>query len=121
MEVPREVRSLAQKAGVAISEHKVIYHLIDDLKERISAQLPLKDEEELLGMLQPFIFLFNLVHTQYINLLIYYQNIHLHLFIYSILFYLHLKGAGQGQTKIHYGIIHIHVCIRIFLEPITCV
>lgn len=43
---------MALKEGVTISEHNVIYHLVDDLKEQISARLPLKDEEELLGMLQ---------------------------------------------------------------------
>lgn len=49
VEVPKEVKALALKEGVTISEHNVIYHLVDDLKEQISARLPLKDEEELLG------------------------------------------------------------------------
>ncbi|XP_063869292.1 LOW QUALITY PROTEIN: translation initiation factor IF-2, mitochondrial-like [Scylla paramamosain] len=49
VEVPKEVRTLALKKGVTISEHTVIYHLIDHLKERISAQLPIKEEEEVLG------------------------------------------------------------------------
>lgn len=55
VEVPKEMRNLALKKGVTISEHTVIYHLIDHLKEQISAQLPLRKEEEVLGMLQPFL------------------------------------------------------------------
>lgn len=49
MDVPKDIRAQAQKEGVTISEHKVIYHLIDHLKEQISARLPLKEEEEILG------------------------------------------------------------------------
>lgn len=49
VDVPKDIRAQAQKEGVTISEHKVIYHLIDHLKEQISARLPLKEEEEILG------------------------------------------------------------------------
>ena len=55
MEVPKELHTLALKEGVTISEHTVIYHLIDHLKEQISAKLPLKEEEEILGMLLSFL------------------------------------------------------------------
>lgn len=38
--VPARIRGLAEEAGVAILEHNVIYHVIEDVKERLAAALP---------------------------------------------------------------------------------
>lgn len=56
--MPKDIKAQAQKEGVTISEHKVIYHLIDHLKEQISERLPLKEEEEILGGSQVIFFPF---------------------------------------------------------------
>lgn len=47
--MPTDVRKVAAEQKVQIKQHSVIYHLIRDLKDEISENLPLKDVEEVLG------------------------------------------------------------------------
>ncbi|XP_002733366.2 translation initiation factor IF-2, mitochondrial-like [Saccoglossus kowalevskii] len=44
-----EAQILARKEGVTIKLHKVIYKLLDDLKDDLSSKLPLKEEYEVIG------------------------------------------------------------------------
>lgn len=41
----------AKTKSIAVKKHNVIYRLFDDVKEEISARIPKRQEEELLGML----------------------------------------------------------------------
>ncbi|XP_047492575.1 translation initiation factor IF-2, mitochondrial-like isoform X2 [Penaeus chinensis] len=47
--VPPEIRKMALEKKVTIKETNIIYRLVEDLKEELSEQLPLKDVEEVLG------------------------------------------------------------------------
>lgn len=49
MEVPAAVSKLALSKQVPIRIHKVIYHLFDDLRKRISSHLPILEEEDVIG------------------------------------------------------------------------
>lgn len=46
---PNNIKELAEKAGVQIKFHNVIYKLVDDVKEEINSRLPEKEQEEVLG------------------------------------------------------------------------
>ncbi|XP_022255998.1 translation initiation factor IF-2, mitochondrial-like isoform X2 [Limulus polyphemus] len=47
--ISKQVQVLAQEKKIKVKEFKVIYQLIDDIKESINAQLPLVDKEDILG------------------------------------------------------------------------
>uniref|UniRef100_A0A1I8HMM5 Tr-type G domain-containing protein n=1 Tax=Macrostomum lignano TaxID=282301 RepID=A0A1I8HMM5_9PLAT len=47
--VPQGVSTAAAAAGVPVLEHRVVYHMIADLKARLTAALPPKEEERPLG------------------------------------------------------------------------
>ncbi|PVD25850.1 hypothetical protein C0Q70_13514 [Pomacea canaliculata] len=49
VEVPAAVSKLALSKQVPIRIHKVIYHLFDDLRKRISSHLPILEEEDVIG------------------------------------------------------------------------
>ncbi|PAA65943.1 hypothetical protein BOX15_Mlig028578g2, partial [Macrostomum lignano] len=47
--VPQDVSTAAAAAGVPVVEHRVVYHMIADLKARLTAALPPKEEERPIG------------------------------------------------------------------------
>ncbi|CAH2046058.1 unnamed protein product, partial [Iphiclides podalirius] len=58
VECPPSVAAEAKDAGVPIKKHNVIYQLVDDVKEEISARIPKRQVEELVGeanVLQQFL------------------------------------------------------------------
>lgn len=52
VETPASVRKLAASRRVHVCPHNVIYHLFDELRDRISARLPLLLEEDVVGEAQ---------------------------------------------------------------------
>ncbi|KAK7487137.1 hypothetical protein BaRGS_00021632, partial [Batillaria attramentaria] len=52
VETPASVRKLAASRGVPLRSHNVIYHLFDELRDRISTRLPLLLEEDVIGEAQ---------------------------------------------------------------------
>ncbi|GIX89284.1 translation initiation factor IF-2, mitochondrial [Caerostris extrusa] len=58
VQVPKEVKKLADETGVIIKPFNVIYHLIADMKTEISNKLPLVEKEDIIGeasVLQQFL------------------------------------------------------------------
>lgn len=49
VKLPPTMRRIAQKKQVAVKEHKVIYHLLNDLKKEIEKRIPIKTEEKVIG------------------------------------------------------------------------
>lgn len=49
VECAPELAREAARRGVAVRRHDVVYRLVDDLKDELSARIPLAREEELLG------------------------------------------------------------------------
>ncbi|XP_062852844.1 translation initiation factor IF-2, mitochondrial [Trichomycterus rosablanca] len=45
----KSIQDMAEKKGITLKSHSVIYHLIDDLKEELSNKLPPTTEEIILG------------------------------------------------------------------------
>lgn len=52
--VPENIQKLVNKNKIHIKKYNVIYHLIDDIKERINDRLPLVDKEEIVGLFHVF-------------------------------------------------------------------
>lgn len=50
MKTPPAVKEEAKKKNVSIRNMKVIYHLVDDIKEEINSKMPTEEEETILGM-----------------------------------------------------------------------
>ena len=48
--VNKSIQQMANKKSIPIKLHKVIYKLIDDLKEELSNKLPPKVKEDVIGM-----------------------------------------------------------------------
>lgn len=44
-----ELAQDAKRRGVPVKRHNVIYKLVEDVKDEISARIPLDQEEEVLG------------------------------------------------------------------------
>lgn len=49
IQVPSEIKKLAEEKGIVIKPFNVIYHLIADMKVEISNRLPLVQKEDILG------------------------------------------------------------------------
>lgn len=50
VKTPPAVKEEAKKKNVSIRNMKVIYHLVDDIKEEINSKMPTEEEETILGM-----------------------------------------------------------------------
>lgn len=49
MKNPSKILKAANKSGIPIRSHNVIYKLVDDLKEEINTRLPTTEIEEMIG------------------------------------------------------------------------
>lgn len=49
IECPQNLADEAKAKNVSIRHHNVIYKLVDDIKEEVTARIPVRQEEELVG------------------------------------------------------------------------
>ncbi|XP_063985976.1 translation initiation factor IF-2, mitochondrial [Diachasmimorpha longicaudata] len=49
IDTPRKIQTFAEKMGVSVRSHKIIYKLIDDVKNEIEKKLPPVTKEEIVG------------------------------------------------------------------------